>query len=132
MNDTDFTDPATIDVDTVIGNITHDFKVRGKTWTDRLSWPNITVKALADEVTRLRGLLGEGDPPRWLIDLVIGFPRRVIPLDVTPEGGYEEATTRWGIGPQYEAIPIAVRAAAEAEMHPDARRYLAVLRARET
>ena len=53
-DETDYADPNTIDVDTVLGNINHDFKMRGKSWTDRLSWPNVTVKALADEVVRVR------------------------------------------------------------------------------
>lgn len=52
---TDYKDPTTIDVDEVIANINHDYKLRGKDWTDRLSWPNVTVKALADEVVRVRG-----------------------------------------------------------------------------
>lgn len=49
-----YTDPSTIDVDEVIANITHDFNMRGDTWTDRLSWPNVTVLALAEEIQRLR------------------------------------------------------------------------------
>ena len=62
---TDYTDPSTIDVDEVRANINHDFAMRGHTWTDRLSWPNVTVKALADEIERLTamtercGLCGE-------------------------------------------------------------------------
>lgn len=51
---TDYTDPATIDVDEVCANINQAFKVRGGQWTDQLSWPNVTVKALADEIGRLR------------------------------------------------------------------------------
>ena len=51
---TDYTDPSTIDVDIVLGEINNAFKMRGDTWTDRLSWPNITVKALADEIACLR------------------------------------------------------------------------------
>lgn len=48
---TDYTDPSTIDVDTVLSEINQAFKMRGKNWTKDLSWPNVTVKALADEVT---------------------------------------------------------------------------------
>lgn len=51
---TDYTDPATIDVDEVIANITHAHKMRGDKWTSDLSWPNVTVLALANEVTALR------------------------------------------------------------------------------
>lgn len=51
---TDFTDPSTIDVDVVIGNIHGAYRARGHLWTDERSWPNVTVKALADEVLRLR------------------------------------------------------------------------------
>lgn len=51
---TDYTDPSTIDVDVVIGNINHAHRIRGHMWTDERSWPNVTVKALADEVERLR------------------------------------------------------------------------------
>jgi hypothetical protein len=54
---TDYTDPSTIDVDVVIGNINHAHRVRGHLWTDERSWPNVTVKALADEVERLRAAL---------------------------------------------------------------------------
>jgi hypothetical protein len=54
---TDYTDPSTIDVDEVCANINHAFKMRGEQWTDQLSWPNITVKALADEIARLRSTL---------------------------------------------------------------------------
>lgn len=50
---TNYTDPTTIDVGEVIANITHDYRMRGHTWTDRLSWPNVTVMALAAEVRRL-------------------------------------------------------------------------------
>jgi hypothetical protein len=51
---TDYTDPATIDVNEVIANISHDYRMRGQTWTDHLSWPNVTVMALANEVQALR------------------------------------------------------------------------------
>jgi hypothetical protein len=44
---TDYTDPSTIDVAEVCANITHAYRVRGHRWTDALSWPNITVAALA-------------------------------------------------------------------------------------
>lgn len=54
---TDYTDPTTIDVDTVLGEINNAFDRRGSLWDDSLSWPNITVKALADEVARLRFLM---------------------------------------------------------------------------
>lgn len=54
---TDYTDPSTIDVDEVCNNINRAFTIRGDQWTDQLSWPNITVKALADEIARLRSTL---------------------------------------------------------------------------
>jgi hypothetical protein len=56
---TDYTDPTTIDVDIVLGEINSAFNVRGHTWTDRLSWPHVTVKALADEIERLRNQAAE-------------------------------------------------------------------------
>jgi hypothetical protein len=62
---TDYTDPSTIDVAVVCGNINHDFKRRGHHWDNSLSWPNVTVKALADEIERLNqmtercGICGE-------------------------------------------------------------------------
>jgi hypothetical protein len=56
---TDYTDPATIDVNVVIGNITHAFRVRGHTWDDRPSWPNVTVMALAVRVEQLGDALRE-------------------------------------------------------------------------
>lgn len=59
---TDYTDPATIDVDVVIGNINHAHRMRGHTWTDERSWPNVTVKALADEIERLRAAAGSPPP----------------------------------------------------------------------
>lgn len=49
-----YTDPATVDVDTVIAEIAHAFKTRRSSWTDRLSWSNVTVAALADEIKRLQ------------------------------------------------------------------------------
>lgn len=58
---TDYTDPTTVDVDTVIGNINHDHRTRGHKWDKRPSWPNVTVKALADEVLRLRARLADFD-----------------------------------------------------------------------
>lgn len=51
---TDYTDPTTIDVDEVCANINQAFKVRGERWTDERTWPNVTVKALADEIEQLR------------------------------------------------------------------------------
>ena len=51
---TDYTDPATIDLDEVISNIRHQAKRRQSTWTDERSWPNVTVLALAEEVVALR------------------------------------------------------------------------------
>lgn len=51
---TDYTDPSTVDVDVVIGEITHAHRMRGDGWTDATSWPNVTVLALANEVTSLR------------------------------------------------------------------------------
>lgn len=62
---TDYTDPSTIDVDVVIGEINHAYRMRGHTWTDRLSWPNVTVAALAAEVERLRAAApaSEDDEP---------------------------------------------------------------------
>lgn len=51
---TNYTDPSTIDVDEVICNITHQAKQRRSTWTDKANWPDVTVLALADEVTALR------------------------------------------------------------------------------
>lgn len=56
---TDYTDPTTIDVDEVVANINHDYEMRGDTWTNRLSWPNVTVKAMADEIEDLRGRLND-------------------------------------------------------------------------
>lgn len=53
----DYTDPSTVDVDTVIGNINSEFRQRGHRWTDRLSWPHVTVKALADKVEQVRSRL---------------------------------------------------------------------------
>lgn len=53
---TDYTDPSTIDVDEVIANITQEFHMRGDKWTSNTAWPHVTVKALADEIIRLRGL----------------------------------------------------------------------------
>ena len=61
---TDFTDPSTIDVDEVLANINHDYRMRGGSWSDRLTWPNVTVKALADEILRLRGLIEEAQLAR--------------------------------------------------------------------
>lgn len=54
MNTTSYTDPDTIDVDTVVGNITHGFQVRGHLWDEEPVWPNVTVLALANEIVRLR------------------------------------------------------------------------------
>ena len=51
---TNYTNPSTVDVDTVIGEINHAYEARGRMWDDRATWPNVTVKALADEVERLR------------------------------------------------------------------------------
>jgi hypothetical protein len=56
---TDYTDPATIDVGEVIANIKHAAKLRGHTWDDRLSWPNVTVLALAIQVEQLGDALRE-------------------------------------------------------------------------
>lgn len=58
---TDFTDPTTIDVDEVVANINNAYRFRGNKWDDRPVWPNVTVKALADEVVRLRAKAR----PRW-------------------------------------------------------------------
>lgn len=52
-----YTEPSSIDVDVVMGSINHDYNKRGDTWTSKLSWPNITVKALADEIETLRAML---------------------------------------------------------------------------
>lgn len=51
---TDYRDPSTIDVDEVIANINHYYARDGQKWTEKPDWPNVTVKALADEITRLR------------------------------------------------------------------------------
>lgn len=51
---TQFNDPSTIDVDVVIGNINHDFKNHREHWTEAPAWPRVTVKALAEEIERLR------------------------------------------------------------------------------
>jgi hypothetical protein len=51
---TDYTDPDTIDIDTVIGEIRHAHAMRGDKWTNTPSWPNVTVLALANEVVALR------------------------------------------------------------------------------
>lgn len=56
---TDYTDPNTIDTDTVIGEITSAWRIRGKSWTDARSWPNVTVLALANEVVELRNAIAE-------------------------------------------------------------------------
>ena len=70
---TDYTDPRTIDVGVVRGEIDQAFKARGHTWTDRLSWPNVTVKALADRITQLESRpVGEAttepEPLEWIDD----------------------------------------------------------------
>lgn len=72
--------------------------------------------------------------PAWLIALVRDFGPKVIPLDVTPEGTYEESTTRWGMNPVYEAVPREIRDEAEAGDDMTVRRnYFALLRGeRET
>lgn len=67
-------------------------------------------------------------PPRWLVDLVREFSPKVVPLDVTPEGTYEEAATRWGMNPVYEAVPPEIRLEAERTEAGDARAYWAELR----
>lgn len=51
---TDYTNPATIDIDEVIANVKMAQSVRADKWDDTPSWPNVTVAALADEVTALR------------------------------------------------------------------------------
>lgn len=51
--------------------------------------------------------------PAWLLDLVRAFVPKVVPLDVTPEGTYEESKTRWGPNPIYEAVPAEIREASE-------------------
>jgi hypothetical protein len=51
---TDYTDPSSIDVDTVIGNIRSTPPALRQQWTADPSWPNVTVLALADEVVLLR------------------------------------------------------------------------------
>lgn len=51
---TDYTNPATIDVDEVIGNIKMAQSLRADQWDDSPTWPNATVAALADEVVALR------------------------------------------------------------------------------
>lgn len=51
---TDYTEPSTIDVDEVMANIDQSFRIRAHQWTDEPVWPNVTVKALTDEVRRLR------------------------------------------------------------------------------
>lgn len=45
----------------------------------------------------------------WLVDLVAAFGPRQVPLDITPEGTYEESTTRWGPNPVWAAIPEDLR-----------------------
>lgn len=69
------------------------------------------------------------DGERAILDLVVAFSPKVVPLDVTPEGTYEEATTRWRLNPIYEAIPLELRLAAEAEMHPFTRGQIQAMRA---
>lgn len=66
---------------------------------------------------------------QWLIDLVKAFSPKVVPLDVTPEGTYEESTTRWGMNPIYEAVPREIRDVVEADpgMYVQ-RNYFALLR----
>lgn len=68
------------------------------------------------------------DTPEWLVALVAAFGRKVIPLDVTDEGTYEEATTRWGMNPVYEAVPEKLRMEAESRLHAETQRYFSVLR----
>lgn len=65
----------------------------------------------------------------WLLDVLRDFQPRVVPLDVTPEGTYEEATTRWGMNPIWEAVPAELRELVEEEARPDSRAYWARLRA---
>lgn len=66
--------------------------------------------------------------PEWLLDLLRAFGRKVVPLDITEEGTYEEATTRWGMNPIYEAVPAEIRAVAEATAGQDAHDYWSRLR----
>jgi hypothetical protein len=48
-----YTNPDTVDLRAVRDVITHDYQVRGHLWGDHPQWPNITVKALVDEIERL-------------------------------------------------------------------------------
>ena len=50
---TDYTEPSTIDVDTVVAEINHAYEMRGHLWTDHLTWPHVTAKALADRIAEL-------------------------------------------------------------------------------
>ena len=59
---TDFADPATIDVDEVMANINNSWTFRRMHWDETPTWPNVTVKALADEVQRLRYLIADVTP----------------------------------------------------------------------
>jgi hypothetical protein len=47
--------------------------------------------------------------PQWLLDLVRAFSPKEVPLDVEQDGTYEEATTRWGPNPVYDAVPQWIR-----------------------
>lgn len=71
-----------------------------------------------------------GETPGWLVALVREFGPKIVPLDVTPEGTYEEATTRWGINPIYEAVPEEIRDAVEPELNETVRHELAWYRQR--
>jgi hypothetical protein len=73
---TDYTDPRTIDVDEVLANINMAFRLRAHTWTDEPTWPNVTVKALADEIGRLRAENDQVDKASYVVVRVPGFLRR--------------------------------------------------------
>lgn len=64
---TDYTDPSTIDVDTVRANINHFYRVQGDFWTDKPAWPNVTVKALADRIEELEAVI-EAMNGNWVHD----------------------------------------------------------------
>ncbi len=59
MNQTDYTNPETIDIDIVIGEINRAFTNRGTLWDNKPMWPHVTVKALVNEIAWLKG---EADP----------------------------------------------------------------------
>lgn len=56
---TDYTEPSTIDVAEVCANIHMAYEVRGHRWSNELSWPNVTVKAMADRIAELEAQLSD-------------------------------------------------------------------------